>query len=88
VVDMNEQGWMIEQLSKESTPEGLRIADRIEHAARNISGSTQEGPPDYSWGGCSILGEINTMHGTMSTSNLLNAAADADGYARKPERYT
>lgn len=88
--EIGEPGWMLQELSKEYTRQGLRIAyqlrraaDEVERAAGYIPQDT--GLPDHNTSASNILKAIDTMHGNFSTTTLLRAAADADRHARNPE---
>ncbi|MET4143961.1 hypothetical protein [Arthrobacter sp. UYCo732] len=90
--DMNDPYWVSDMLSKEFTRQGLRVAeqlrraaDQVERKASSISVDRTTGMPDHNRTAADILGEINSFHGNLSTSNLLTAAADADRHVRNPE---
>ena len=90
--DMGEPGWMLQELSKEFTRQGIRIADQlrraadeVERAARFIPQDHATGLPDHNASASNVLKAIDTMHGNFSTTALLKAGADADRHARNPE---
>jgi hypothetical protein len=89
--NMNQPGWIGDQLSAEFSRQGHRIAeqlrwaaDRIDSLVDNVSISPDDRLRDHNQTAASILSEINSMHGNMSTSGLLNAAAVADRHLRNP----
>lgn len=89
---MNQPGWIGDQLSAEFSRQGHRIADQLRWAAERIdslSGNVAISPGDrlrdHNQTASAILSEINSMHGNMSTSGLLNAAAVADRHLRNPK---
>jgi hypothetical protein len=91
-VEMGEPGWMLQELSKEFTRQGIRIADQlrraaddVERAARHVPKDLTTGLPDHNASASNVLKAIDTMHGNFSTTALLKAAADADRHARNPE---
>lgn len=89
---MQDPAWVGAQLSKEYTRQALRVveqlrhtADRIERAATAVPVNKATGMPDHNRAAATVLSEINSFHGNLSTSNLLMAAADADRHARNPD---
>lgn len=94
-IKMGQPGWMLQELSKEYTRQGLRIADQlrraaddVEYAARSIPKDHEAGLPDHNVSAANVLKAIDTMHGNFSTTALLTAAAGADRHARNPEEGT
>lgn len=89
---MNEPGWIGDQLSAEFSRQGHRIADQLRWAAEridslsdNVSINPGDKLRDHNQTASAILAEINSMHGNMPTSGLLNAAATADRHIRNPK---
>jgi hypothetical protein len=92
IADMRDTGWIGAKLSEEYTRQALRVAeqlrhaaDRVEREAANVHISRTSGLPDHNLSAAGILGTLNSLHGNLSTHNLLTAAADADRHARNPE---
>lgn len=87
-----EPGQMQAKFTEEYIRQGLNVAaqlretaDRIERQAVTIPVDKSTDLPDHNRSAASVLRELNTFHGNLSTSNLLAAAADADRHARNPE---